>query len=183
MPTAINKAIFLDRDGVINEEGRGYIGKLQDFRIIPGALEAIKGFNSAGFLVFVISNQSGVSRGYYTKEDVEETTDYLLSQLDTIGGKIEEIHYCFHGPEDTCDCRKPNPKILRGLITRYNINTKVSFFISDTKNDLEMAKTQGIKTVWINSNPNHPKNTSKIVPDYTAISLKAIYKNLLQHKG
>ncbi len=106
-----NKAIFLDRDGVINED-TGYVYKIEDFKIIDGVFEALIDLKSVGYLLIIVTGQSGIGRSYYTEDDYQKLTDYMLNTLSTKGINISKVYYCPHAPEDNCNCRKPKPGML-----------------------------------------------------------------------
>ncbi len=104
------KIIFLDRDGVINEQPTGdtnYVTRPGEFHFLPGAKEALKRLKDAGYEVIVISNQAGVAKGFYSENDLKEITDFMLREVEEAGGRLSAVHYCTHRAEDNCDCRKP----------------------------------------------------------------------------
>ena len=146
----VRKAAFLDRDGVINVD-RGYVFKIEDFEFMPGALEAIKLLNDCGRLVFVVTNQSGIGRGYYTESQFQELTTYMLGEIERTGGKIEKVYYCPHHPEGSgayrkdCDCRKPKPGMILAAAEDYNLDLDSCFLIGDKATDLAAAEEAGTR--------------------------------------
>ena len=147
------KAIFLDRDGVLIRERGDFTWQLEDMKINDGVDEALVKFSKAGFVLIVISNQSGISLGLYTKENA----DYLHLHLDrffnTKGINIEEYYYCPHHPSITnCLCRKPDSLLLEKSIARYNIDSSESWFIGDADRDIEAGKKAGIRTFKLEVN-------------------------------
>jgi D-glycero-D-manno-heptose 1,7-bisphosphate phosphatase len=152
----MNKAVFIDRDGVINnDEGLYYIYKKDVFRLNESIVENIVHLNNAGFLVIIISNQGGIGKGLYTKNDTEILHQILVDEVNRAGGKITEIYYCPHHEESgKCFCRKPNSLMIEKAIARFNINKANSFLIGDGKRDVEAAEKAGIKGILV------PKNTN-----------------------
>ena len=152
MPAAgpARPALFLDRDGVINVD-RNYIYRVEDFEWIEGAAETIKAFNARGWWVFVVTNQSGIARGYYTEEQMETLHAWLHAELEKRGAKVDRIYHCpFHEEgtieryrKDSFD-RKPKPGMLIRAMTDFPVIKEQSFLIGDKPADLEAAKAAGI---------------------------------------
>ncbi|MEQ8803630.1 HAD-IIIA family hydrolase [Haliea sp.] len=143
-------AAFLDRDGTLNHDG-GYTHKIEEFKWIDGAKEAIKLLNDAGYLVFIVTNQAGIARGYYDAAAVETLHDWMAGELCELGAHIDDIRYCPHHPEGSvpslsteCDCRKPNTGMLISLIERWNPLMSESFMLGDTDQDAEAGIAVGI---------------------------------------
>ena len=151
----MNKAIFLDRDGTINVD-KGYLYKPEDFEFIDGVPEAIKKMHELGYLVIVITNQSGVARGYYTENDIEILHQYIDAKLNGYGTWIDAYYYCPHHPKaiissyrKECSCRKPNNGLFKRAMQEWNINPRASWAIGDKERDIEPARNLNIKTVLI----------------------------------
>ena len=152
------KAIFLDRDGVINEERGDYTWLLEDFRINPGVLEALRQWQADGYLLIIISNQGGVAKGIYAKKDVDYLHLHLERSLSNQGIRLTAIYYCPHHPHSgLCICRKPDSLLLEKACARFGIDPSVSYFIGDTQRDMDAAIKAGIHPVKIN--PNDPLTT------------------------
>ena len=132
------KAIFLDRDGVINVE-KDYAYKIDDFEFLPGVFEAVKHFNELGFIVVVVTNQSGIARGYYTDNDFWRLTEYMLKEFDKHEAKITRVYHCPHGPNDGCNCRKPLPGMFLAAKNELNIDMQNSWMVGDKEGDIEAA--------------------------------------------
>ncbi len=144
-------AAFLDRDGVLNVD-KGYLFRSEDFEWIPGAIEAVKRLNDRGYLVFVVTNQSGVARGYYGEEDVIRLHNWMNGELAKHGAHIDKFYYCPHyteGPASgyvkACQCRKPLPGLILAALAEWNIDREKSFLIGDKDSDIAAAAAAGIK--------------------------------------
>ena len=138
------KAIFLDRDGVINKE-KNYLYKKEDFEFIDGVFEACRYFQEIGYQLVVVTNQSGISRGYYQEEDFHKITKWMLEQFESQNIKILDVFFCPHGPESTCNCRKPKPGMLLEAKEKHKIDMKNSWMIGDKEADVGAANAAGIK--------------------------------------
>ncbi|MDP8262268.1 MAG: HAD family hydrolase [Candidatus Ancaeobacter aquaticus] len=142
------KAIFLDRDGTINIDS-GYVGNVDEFVLLPYVIDALKLLEEQGFLLFIISNQSGVNRGYYTEIDVGKVHEKMMSLIGAHDIAITDCYYCPHTPQEQCDCRKPLPKTVFDMATRYNVDLSQSYFIGDKETDVLTGKNAGTKTIFI----------------------------------
>ena len=145
------KVIFLDRDGVINQEV-GYLHKSKDFKFIDGIFEACKYFQSLEYKVVIVTNQSGIARGYYQEEDFHLLTKWMLTQFHNIDIDILDVFFCPHSPKSTCKCRKPKPGMLLEARDKYDINMKDSWMIGDKEVDIEAAIAAGVNnTILVKS--------------------------------
>lgn len=148
----MNKAVFLDRDGVINHE-QGYVHKLDDFKFIPGLFQSLQELLRRGYLLVIISNQSGISKGLYTKEDVEIIHTYMLSEFEKNKIKISEVYYAPHHPDNEESlCRKPGSLYVEKALARFNIDPSKSYFIGDKERDIEAGEKVGVKGILIEAN-------------------------------
>ena len=154
--TTKTKAVFFDRDGTLNVD-IDYLHRSEDFVWIEGAQEAIKYVNDKGYLAILVTNQSGVARGYYPEVDVKKVYDWMNSELAKIGAHLDALFYCPHHPQGKiaaytkkCNCRKPQTGMLDEACKRFNIDRTRSFFVGDSSTDMECAQNaevQGIKYV------------------------------------
>lgn len=150
----MNKAVFLDRDGTINVD-KGYVYKIDDFEFISGTIEAIKKLNDNGYLVIVVTNQSGVARGYYTEEDIHKLHVYINRELQKYGAHIDKYYYCPHHPDygnelykKQCDCRKPKTGMIDQAIKDFNIDRKKSFMIGNKISDIQAGLSAKLKYTY-----------------------------------
>ena len=161
------KTIFLDRDGVINKEV-GYLFRISDFEFIEGVFDACLHFHHLGYKIIIISNQSGIARGYYNENDYLKLTEWMLDQFNDNGINILDIFYCPHGPESLCECRKPKPGMLIEAKDKYNIGMKDSWMIGDKETDIEAANLAGINnTILVRSGHlvDESNSSSKFIVD------------------
>jgi D-glycero-D-manno-heptose 1,7-bisphosphate phosphatase len=155
------KILFLDRDGVINQE-KNYLFKIADFIFIDGVFEACLAFQKQGFKIIIITNQSGIGRGYYNEEDFEHLNTWVLSEFKKNGVEILDVFYCPHAPENMCSCRKPKPGMLLKAQEKYTIDAKNSWMIGDKENDITAANLAGItQTILVRSGHNISEKDSK----------------------
>ena len=160
------KTIFLDRDGVVNKEV-GYLYRLSDFEFIDGIFDACLYFQKLGYEIVIVTNQSGIARGYYNENDYLKLTEWMLGQFNDNGINILDTFYCPHGPESTCNCRKPKPGMLIEAKDKYNISMKDSWMIGDS----ESANLAGIsKTILVRS--GHLVDESNSNSKFTIDSIK-----------
>ena len=142
------KTIFLDRDGVINKE-INYLHKIDDFEFIDGIFDACLYFQSLGYKIIIITNQSGISRGYYTENDYQKVTQWMLNQFKYKSINILDIFHCPHGPDSTCDCRKPKPGMFLKAKDKHNTDMEKSWLIGDKEVDVIAANKAGIENTIV----------------------------------
>ena len=145
------KTVFLDRDGVINKEV-GYLHKIQDFEFIDGVFEACLYFKSLNYQIIVVTNQSGIGRGYYDEDDFHIINNWMLGQFKNKGIEILDVFFCPHDPESNCDCRKPKPGMFNQANEKHDIDMEKSWMIGDKEADVAAANSAGIKnTILVKS--------------------------------
>lgn len=151
----MNKAVFLDRDGVLIRERGDYNYLPEHFIINDGVVEALQILQQKNFLLIVVSNQSGVAKEIYTNEAVEQFHDKLSVELKKDGINFSEIYYCPHHPNiSLCLCRKPDSLMLEKALARFQINPAESFLIGDAQRDITAAQSAGVKSFLIKPNQN-----------------------------
>lgn len=159
------KAVFLDRDGVINNnEANYYITTPEDLILNPGIVDALKIFRDSGFHLIVVSNQSGIAKEIYSREDCDRIHESLKKQLAENHIVLEEIYYCPHHPDTgNCLCRKPDSLLLEKAMARFNIDPAQSWMIGDSERDMLAAEKAGLKSILIKSNEDIRKYTDRIL--------------------
>jgi D-glycero-D-manno-heptose 1,7-bisphosphate phosphatase len=170
------KTIFLDRDGVINKE-KNYLHKIEDFEFINGVFEACQYLESLNYKIIITTNQSGISRGYYTENDFQKITKWMLSQFINNNINILDVIHCPHLPSDFCDCRKPKPGMLLSAMTKHNIDMEKSWMIGDKEKDIIAANAAKImNTILVRSGHkiNEPNSNAKYILDSINQSKKVI---------
>lgn len=188
-----NSAVFLDRDGVINEDV-GYLDSLDKLKVIPGAYEAIRLINASGMKAVVISNQAGVAKGLFTEEFVRGTNDCLQKMLRQESAYIDKFYFCPHHPTEgmdpyrrICDCRKPAPGMLLQAAEELNIDLKKSYFVGDRFRDMEAAKKAGVRGILVKTgygkellqDDGPDKATPENKPDFIAADILEAVKWIL----
>ncbi len=138
--SSLPRLVILDRDGVINLDSDDYIKSADEWIPIEGSLEAIARLNQAGILVAVASNQSGLGRGLFSPEDLNQMHAKFQRLLARLGGHVDAIFFCPHTPDAGCECRKPAPGLLRSVSLRFGLSLNSVPFIGDTKSDVEAAR-------------------------------------------
>jgi len=173
-----NKAVFLDRDGTIARDVH-YCRRVEDFELLPTVPEAIKLLNANGFKVVVITNQSGIARGYFTDETLAQIHRKMEEELAEQGAHVDAIYYCPHHPDGGCECRKPKTALFLQAVKDLHIDISRSFVIGDMQMDIDAGKALGCKTVLVTTGPQG-RNSIIDPPDYAADSLLEATKWILR---
>jgi D-glycero-D-manno-heptose 1,7-bisphosphate phosphatase len=142
------KVAFLDRDGVINVD-HGYTYKIESFEFVDGCVEALQRLSEAGFAIIVVTNQSGIGRGYYTEQDYQQLTQWYRQQLAECGVDITDVFHCPHEPEASCVCRKPQAGLFLQAFQHYSIDSNNSIMVGDKLSDMAAAEAAGIKKRYL----------------------------------
>ena len=173
----MRKAIFLDRDGTIIEEVN-YLSDLSQIKIFPFAYDAIKIFNNLNFLVFIVTNQSGIARGFFSEDFVKDTNDFLVKSFNSKGAKISECYFCPHHPDDKCSCRKPEIGMVLEAKRKFNIDFSQSYIIGDSSKDVFTGINAGIFPIQVLTGHgwNDISDNSIILPNlyYAALFIQNI---------
>lgn len=170
----MKKAIFLDRDGVLNEvlsDRVKFVNNPEQLYLLEGAAEAVAELSRAGYELFVVTNQGGVGLGFLKEKRLQEIHDRMAEMIKEHGGEIKEVAYCPHKPKEGCECRKPNAGMLLDLARRHDINLAGSVMVGDHERDIEAGKKAGCRTVFI--------GTDETGADEKAPSLKAAVPKIL----
>ncbi|MCA1031241.1 HAD family hydrolase [Bacillus timonensis] len=148
----MKKAVFLDRDGVINEvlsERVKFVNKPSQFYLLPGVGEGIKLLNDHGYEIFVVTNQGGVGLGFMKESALQDVHKKMEQDLEAFGATINEVAYCPHKPKEGCECRKPRPNLITDLAKKHQISLADSYMIGDRDVDIEAGKAAGVKTILV----------------------------------
>ena len=151
----MTSAVFLDRDGVINVD-HGYVSTWERFEFLPGVPDALRALQDAGYLLIVVSNQSGIGRGYYCEADVESLNQAIAQHLgSTVGVTLLAFYHCPHHPTEAegefrrqCDCRKPAPGMIRQAVLDHGIDLKTSLLVGDKDSDIEAGRAAGVTRLF-----------------------------------
>ena len=152
-----NKAVFFDRDDTLIKDV-GYMFDPEDLKYFPRTIETLKVLAENNFELFIVTNQSGVGRGYFTLDQMHKFNDHLQEDLKKQGIEIKDIAFCPHSPEDNCGCRKPLPKMILDLCSKHNIDRDQSFMFGDKDSDLKAGENAGLKSFKI-----HGRDISEVL--------------------
>jgi len=159
-----NKAIFLDRDGVINLDVLNYTWRVEDFHFLDGVFDTCREFRKQGFMLIVITNQGGVAKGMYTIADVDHLHDHMIKSFAEEGVLIDEVYYCpHHDVSGKCLCRKPGSLLVEKALARFEIDPAVSYFIGDRDRDVEAGAAAGVKGILVEVNNDLRQIMNRIV--------------------
>ena len=160
----MNKAVFLDRDGVINNPRKNYyVFRIEDFSINKGLIESLLYLQERNYMLIVISNQGGISRGKYTMTDVDRVHEYMESELQKHGVDLTAVFYCPHHTKiENCLCRKPKPLMIEKAMAQFDIDPELSWFIGDKKSDIEAGERAGVRTLKVRKNQDLRKVIKQI---------------------
>jgi len=146
----MHKALFLDRDGVVNVE-KNYLFKKEDFVFINGIFDLCRHYSQKGYLIFIVTNQSGIARGYYSESDFINLNNWMIGEFKKKGVEISKIYYCPHHPDygNECECRKPKPKMLLDAKEEFDLDMSSSLLVGDKERDIEAALNAGVKETYL----------------------------------
>jgi histidinol-phosphate phosphatase family protein len=183
----LNRAIFLDRDGVINEDRKDYVKSWEEFRFINGVRRALKKFRQAGIPTAIITNQSVVGRGIITEAELFDLNNRLLKEVQKSGGRITKIYYCPHHPFDHCRCRKPRIGLLKKAARELNLDLKKCVFVGDSLKDLQAGNRAGCRTVLVQTGQGRESlikilsGKTRIKPDWVCADLPSAAPLILEY--
>ncbi len=167
-----NRIVILDRDGVINQDSTHYIKHPDEWRPLPGSLEAIALLHRNGYRIYIATNQAGIARGELTESRLKAIHEKMAAQVEKAGGKLSGIHFCPHHPNENCKCRKPAPGMLHKIAEESGIDIGGTPYVGDSLKDIRAAEAAGCKPVLVLT--GNGLETSKLLPN-----LKHIFENLL----
>lgn len=171
-----HQSILLDRDGVVNKDSTGYIKSVDEWEPLAGSMLAIAKLNAAGYRVFIITNQSGIGRGYYSLQDMHDIHKKMHETLKKEGGIIEDVFFCPHAPEEQCKCRKPEPGMLLQCESQYGVDLSQVSFVGDKLSDLQAAEAVGATPILVKT--GYGCETLKSLPSDHGYG---VYQNLAEY--
>lgn len=179
----MTKAVFIDRDGTINQEVE-YLNDPDRFEFIPGALDAILMLENAGYRIILVTNQAGIAKGKITFEQLNAIHSKMLSLMKKYGIKIteKEIFFCPHHEDELCACRKPNVKNFKDAELKFGLNSKHSYVVGDKTSDIEAAKRGGYKSILVKTGYAGKDGKYSAQPDFTADNLLSAAKIILNNE-
>lgn len=157
------KAVFLDRDGVININEPEYVHRIEDFKFVPRIFPALKRLSQTDYKIIIATNQSGIGRGYYTEKDLNKLHQWMLNCFKKEKIRIDKIYYCPHHPKDNCFCRKPKTGMIEKAVKDFGINLSKSWIIGDDEKDIAMGKEVNLKTILIGKKVNDLREAIRII--------------------
>jgi len=157
------KAVFLDRDGTINDNGQGYVYKIEDLKFLPEAIPALQRLSKTDYKIIILTNQSGIGRGYFSEEEMQNFHIQMLDDLKSKGIRIDKIYFCPHHPDDQCSCRKPSIGLLEKAVRDFGINLSKSWVVGNEDKDILMGKRANTRTILVDQNNNLLKAVENIL--------------------
>jgi D-glycero-D-manno-heptose 1,7-bisphosphate phosphatase len=185
---AAQPAVFLDRDGVINQESE-YVHRIEDFHFIDGVFDACRQFSKAGFRLIVITNQAGIARGYYTEDEFHRLTEWMLNEFMQRGIKIHDVYYCPHHPVHgvgqylrQCDCRKPGPEMILRAAREHSLDLSHSILVGDKASDIEAGRAAGVGCCVLVLTGHTPADSELDKADAVLEDLQAVVNALVNNQ-
>jgi histidinol-phosphate phosphatase family protein len=172
-PAPSHRAVFLDRDGVLNRDSDDFIKTADELEVLPGVPEAVARLNQAGFVTVVVTNQSGIGRGLFEAERLTEIHGKLIREIEAAGGQVSGIYHCPHRPDEGCDCRKPALGMVLQAASKHDLDPSHSFFVGDKPDDIVCGHAAGCRTVLVLSGKTRAYDPERlaVVPDHVAYDL------------
>jgi D-glycero-D-manno-heptose 1,7-bisphosphate phosphatase len=183
----LKKVVFLDRDGVINFDSPDYIKSREEFEFIPGSVEAVRELTTNGFDCIVITNQSALARNLISAAELGRIHTMMKKAIASAAGRITDIFWCPHLPDDGCDCRKPEPGLIYQARRKYDINLAAAVMVGDSARDIECARRAGVgRALLVQSGKDGDVQgqlkARQMVPDHVAEDLRAAVKWILRRQ-
>jgi len=176
------RAVFLDRDGTIARDVH-YCRRVEDFEILPLVPEAIRLLNQEGYKVVVITNQSGIARGYFSEATLSLIHRKMITTLEQGGARIDAVYFCPHHPDEGCDCRKPSPTLVIRAAADIGIDLDRSYMIGDDPKDVKAGRVAGCRTILLTADPTQPHEDLQGICDHAAPDLFEAIQWLLEDAG
>ena len=185
--TVLKKVVFLDRDGVINRDSPNYIKSRSEFEFIPGSIAAIAKLTANGFTSIVITNQSALARKLISPAELDAVHSMMKKSIAAGGGRLTDIFFCPHLPDDGCGCRKPKPGLIFQARRRYNIDLAEAVMVGDSPKDIACARNAGCGGAILVQSGKKPRGepilkADQIMPDHVAANLQQAVKWIIDKK-
>ncbi len=183
----MRKVVFLDRDGVINRDPAGwtahsYVTEPEQFIFIDGALQAIRRLKEAEYMIFIVSNQAGIGKGFFSEEDLAAVNERMCAEIRRAGGDIDGTYYCVHQSSDGCDCRKPKPGLIKRALCEHNLSSRGGYIVGDSARDIEAGSAMGLTTILVltGKTGSGEAESWKVKPDYVVASITEAAVRILE---
>lgn len=180
------RTVFVDRDGVIIEDG-DYVHRVEDLKFIPGAVDGLKELNAAGFQIIIVTNQAGIARGYFTEEEYHAFSGHLLGELEKGGVGISGVYFCPHHPTEgvgiyrvDCRCRKPRTGMLQMASNEHSVDVPSSWLIGDKSSDIKAGRDFGLRTILVRTGYGGKDGQCAAEPDYDAADMLEAARLILE---
>ncbi len=177
----LQRFVLVDRDGVINRLANGWVTRWEDFQFLPRALEALRALRERQYKTVVVSNQSGVGRGHLSQKRLDRITARFRKEIERHGGKIEEVYYCIHRPEDGCECRKPRPGLLLEAQKKYGFHFERTFLIGDSEVDWQAGRAIGCPVILVRGRDGPKEFVGGLQPEIWVQDLYEAVQYVLSH--
>ena len=186
--SALQNVVFIDRDGVVNQDSSAYIKSWAEFQFLPRSLEALRKLNQHNFRSYLITNQSAINRKLITPDILSQIHRNMMAEIGATGGRIEDIFFCPHLPEEGCNRRKPKPGLILAAQKKYHIHLANSYMIGDSAKDIVCARQANCGFAILVKTGNYARSVTElaaagIVPDYTATDLYDAANWIIDHSG
>lgn len=178
----MNKAVFLDRDGVINFD-RDHVHKIEDFKFIPGVIPALKKLSKTDYKLIIVTNQAGIGKGMYKKRDYYKLNKQMLNYLKNKNIKINATYFCPHHPDDGCKCRKPKTFLFEKAKDKFNLDFRRCWLVGDKTSDIKAGKNINCKTILVKTGYAGKDKRYKVKPDFKAKDLNDAVNLILRKEG
>ena len=177
----MSRAVFLDRDGTINQHTMGYVTSWKKFKFLPNTLPSLARLSRLDYKIIIVTNQSAVARGLMSMDDLEEIHSRMLAQVEDAGGRIDAVYVCAHHPDDRCICRKPLTGLVELAKETYGLDLENSWFVGDNTKDVATGRKAGCKTILVETGYGGKDGLHKIEPDYKAKDLMAVVEIIIEN--
>lgn len=177
----LNRAVFIDRDGTVNENRRDYVRSWDEFEFIPKAIEGLKALSKSDYRIIVVTNQRAVARGMMSLTTLEDIHARMLAEVENAGGRIDAVYVCAHDTKDGCNCRKPKTGLLELARETFNLDLRGCWMVGDKTQDVQTGKNAGCRTILVETGYGGGDELHKVEPDYRAKDLLAAANIVVGH--